>query len=33
MKITGFLLVIFILLIGCKQETGFDKYKRQARQE
>ena len=33
MKITGFLLGIFILLIGCKQETAFDKYKRQAKQE
>jgi len=33
MKITGFLLLTFMLLIGCKQETGFDKYKRQARQE
>jgi len=33
MRATGFLLVIFILLIGCKEETAFDKYKRQVKQE
>jgi hypothetical protein len=33
MRAAGCLLVIFIMLIGCKQETGFDKYKKQAKLE
>jgi len=28
-KLSALLLLLFIFLIGCKQETGFDKYKRQ----
>jgi hypothetical protein len=33
MRVTGFLLVILIMLVGCKPESGFDKYKKQAKQE
>ena len=33
MRAAGLLSLLFILLIGCKQDTAFDKYKRQAKQE